>query len=105
MDWEEKITQDNLNAAWLAEELASTPGIVVSPELVETNILRFKIEPEVLKKMKTDYHGFVGRLREEYGVLANSGFANDYVRFVTHRNISRADCEKVIKVVKSMTSV
>ncbi len=54
--------------------------------------------------MRCDYHGFVGRLKEEESILANSGFANDYVRFVTHRDVSKAQCEKVIKVVKRMTA-
>lgn len=63
------------------------------------------MQPSLLKKLKTDYHGFVGRLREEESILANSGFANDYVRFVTHRDVSRAQCEKVIKAIKRITSV
>ena len=102
MDWEEKLTQDNLNAAWLAEELANLPGIVVNPSEVETNILRFRFTDDALKRMRCDYHGFVGRLREEENILSNSGFANDYVRFVTHRDVSREQCEKVVTVIKRM---
>lgn len=104
MDWEEKIAQDNLNAAWLANELAEIPGVLCDPHSVETNILRFTFDPAVMKKMRCDYHGFVGRLKEEESILANSGFANDYVRFVTHRDVSRAQCEKVVKVIKRMTA-
>jgi len=74
----------------------------VQPHEVETNILRFRFEPEALKRMRCDYHGFVGRLREEENILANSGFANDYVRFVTHRDVSREQCQHVISVVKRM---
>ena len=56
MDWQEKITQDNLNAAYLAEELASIPGIRIDPTTVETNILRFEFEDSLMKHMRCDYH-------------------------------------------------
>ena len=93
MDWQEKLTKDNLNATWLAHELGEIKGILVNPAEVETNILRFRFEPSLMKKMRCDYHQFVARLREEESILANSGFANDYVRFVTHRDVSREQCE------------
>ena len=57
-----------------------------------------------MKKMRTDYFGFVGRLKEEENILCNPGFANDYIRFVTHRDVSREQCEKVIQVIKRMTN-
>ena len=65
MDWQEKLTKDNLNAAWLAQELASIEGVLIEPELVETNILRFRFKPSVLKNTVGGYRGFVGRLKEE----------------------------------------
>ena len=40
-DWQEKIKIDNDNASFLAKELASIPGILIDPETVETNIVRF----------------------------------------------------------------
>ena len=79
-----------MNAAWLAQELGEIEGVIVNPAEVETNILRFRFEPRIMKRMRCDYHGFVARLREEESILANSGFGNDYVRFVTHRDVSRA---------------
>ena len=36
--------------------------------------------------------------------MANAGFANDYIRFVTHRDVSRAQCETVVKAVKKMVN-
>ena len=94
-----------MKAAWLAQELATIEGVLIEPELVETNILRFRFKNDVFKRMKlTDYRGFVGRLKEEDQILANAGFANDYVRFVTHRDVSQAQCETVIKAVKRIVN-
>lgn len=104
-DWQEKLTQDNLNAKWIAEELYDIKGVNVEPEKVETNILRFTFDPEVMKKnIRTDYFGFVGRLKEEENILVNPGFANDYIRLVTHRDVSREMCEKFIQTVKRMVN-
>ena len=45
-----------MNAAFLAEELASIPGIRIDPSTVETNILRFEFEDDLMKRMRCDYH-------------------------------------------------
>lgn len=84
-DWKVKLSADNANAKWMAETLiAQVPGITVhSPELIETNIFRFS-----LKKQK-DHMNFCSILREEYGILASPSFANDAIRLVTHRDVSR----------------
>ena len=76
----------------------------MNPSEVETNILRFSFEDRIMKRMRCDYHQFVGRLKEEENVLANSGFGNDYVRLVTHRDVNREQCEKVIQVIKRMSN-
>ena len=96
MDWEEKLTADNVNAAWLAQEFGEIKGIIVNPDEVETNILRFNFTPKALRRMNCDYFKFRDRLKEEHHILANAGFGNNYMRFVTHRDVSRAHCEKVI---------
>ena len=43
MDWEEKLTADNENATYLAQELADCKSVIFDPSLVETNIVKFKI--------------------------------------------------------------
>ena len=44
-DWQEKLAEDHSNAAFLANELAEIPGIIINPDHVETNILYFTFEP------------------------------------------------------------
>ena len=44
MDWEEKLSEDNKNAAFLAQELADCSALIFDPSLVETNIVKFKLD-------------------------------------------------------------
>ena len=44
----------------------------------------------------------MAKLKEEYNVLCNPGFANDNVRFVTHRDVSRAQCEHALASIKTI---
>ena len=89
-DWHEKLTIDHSNASFLAHELAEIPGIIIDPKTVETNILYFTFENELKKKIGLDYRGFMFKMKEEHNILCNAGFNNDYIRFVTHRDVSRA---------------
>ena len=76
--------------------MAEIPGIIIDPSLVETNIILFEIEEKMRKKLKTDHVKFVGRLRDEENILCNPGFANENIRFVTHRDVTRKQCEQAI---------
>ena len=96
------MTIDNENAVYLANELGSIPGVIIDPSIVETNILRFTIRPTYLRKLKLDYRGVSARLKQDYNVLLNAGFANDNLRMVTHRDVSRAQCEQAVMAVKDL---
>lgn len=63
MDWEDKLLIDNKNATFLAEELASIPGIQIDASKIETNIVRFKIADKTLKRIKLDHDGVKTKLR------------------------------------------
>ena len=104
MDWEEKIRTDNLNASFMAHEIAEMPGVNMVPSDCETNICRVRFTSELLKRLKLDYRKISQRLKEEEHIMCNAGVANDYIRFVTHRDVNRADCEKVVKAVKRLVT-
>ena len=55
-----------------------------------------------MRRLKLDYRKFAGLLRDDHNILCNAGFANDNVRFVTHRDVSRDQCEKALKAVKTI---
>lgn len=100
-DWEEKLTADNQNAKWMAKELAGIKGVCLNPEEVETNIVRFTFEPKVLKDLKTDYSEISKRLYDDK-VWVTIGFMKNNIRAVTHRDVSRTDCEKLVSAVKAV---
>ena len=85
----------------MAEELAGIDGVVVDPNEIETNIMWFSFEPRIMKRIKSDYFTFVGMLKEE-GILCIPGFGNDSLRIVTHRDVSRADCEQFVRTIKKL---
>jgi threonine aldolase len=88
----QRLHEDHANARFLAEGLAQIPGIKIDPATVETNILIFdvsgtgKTSSEISAKLK------------DGGVLAN-GVNPEIMRFVTHCDVSRAQCEKALRVM------
>lgn len=100
-DWQEKLTIDQTNASWLANELTTIKGVVIDPAIVETNIIRFSFEPRVLKNLKTDYFGIGDRLKAE-NILINVNVKNDGLRAVAHRDVSRPDFEKLVSAIKTI---
>ncbi|NMD34041.1 MAG: low specificity L-threonine aldolase, partial [Firmicutes bacterium] len=89
----ERLAEDHANARFLAEELASMPGIKIDPELVETNIVVAE-----LTGMKAALFSEALRAR---AILANPvGPAR--IRFTTHKDISRADLEKALPQISDI---
>jgi threonine aldolase len=79
-----RLAEDHANARLLAEALASTEGVSINIEAVETNIVIFRL---------TGGQGageLVAHLKAR-GVLAGA-FGPDAVRLVTHRDVSRGQC-------------
>lgn len=56
MDWQDKLSVDNENATFLAHELADCKSIVFDPTLVETNIVKFTLDPKASKQLKLDHN-------------------------------------------------
>lgn len=85
---------DHENASVLAEGLAGLPGIEVNPENVVTNIVIFdvagtgKSQAEICAKLA------------DAGVLAIGW--DTKIRMVTHYDVSRADIEKTLKVMREV---
>jgi threonine aldolase len=80
----ERLAEDHENARVLADGLASLPGVMLDPGLVETNIVIFEVEDAV---------GLVSRLgdRVELQVVDQR-----HVRAVTHLDVGRADIERAL---------
>jgi threonine aldolase len=90
------LAEDHENAARLAQALAELPGIEMDPASVHTNIVIFRVTRGTAQSL-------VGRLKES-GVLAVA-IAADKVRFVTHRDVSRAQIDQAIEAIRATTSI
>lgn len=88
-----RLQEDHDNAQVLAKGLAAIPGVKIDPEKVQTNILVFDIDGT--GEATTE---FTNRLKH-HGVLANGINARE-MRMVTHKDISRSDCETALAAIR-----
>ena len=81
----ERLVEDHAHARLLAEAVAEMENVEIDMASVETNIVIFRL------KDGGDAAGFVRELKEK-GVAA-SAIGPHAVRFVTHYDVSREECE------------
>lgn len=89
----ERLRQDHANAFKIGQAVEKIPGLA---ELlpVETNIVLFRLESEVLAAK------IISELRSQ-GILATSTAAG-WVRFVLHLDVSDAEADKVAEIVAGL---
>lgn len=85
------LAADHANARMLAETVARCPGAEIDLSSVQTNIVIFTM------RRKGTAAALVAALKAE-GIIA-SAINPDAVRLVTHRDVSREDCEQAAAVV------
>jgi threonine aldolase len=90
-----RLKEDHENAQVLARGLAQIPGIKIDPKKVVTNILVFNIAGTGMNTAE-----FSRRLAER-NVLA-AGVDAENMRFVTHMDVSREDCETALKEIRAI---
>jgi len=86
-----RLAEDHANARLLAESVANEAGAEIDLDAVETNIVIFSLRGE------GDAAAFCAALKRK-GVLA-SAIGPHSVRFVTHYDVSRADCQEAAGIV------
>ena len=89
-----RLCEDHANARLLAEAVAKHEVAEIDLGTVETNIVIFKL------KAGGNGAAFCAALKER-GVLA-SAVAARAVRFVTHMDVGREDCEKAAGVAEEL---
>ncbi len=89
------LVEDHANAKRLAEGLAELGGIKIDPERVQTNIAIFDIAATGITTAQMS-----AELKTR-GVLAN-GISPRDMRMVTHYDVSRADVEQTVKIIKEI---
>jgi threonine aldolase len=90
-----KLATDHANAKFLAEGLAQVSGIRIDPSKVQTNILICDISGTGMTSSD------MSRKLAERKVLAN-GVGPTLIRFVTHLDVSREQCEQALQVVSAI---
>jgi threonine aldolase len=88
-----RLQEDHDNAKLLAEGLAEIKGIKIDAKKVKTNILVFSVVGTGM-----DTTEFSRKLGEKK-ILA-AGIDQEQMRFVTHNDVSREDCGKVLEAVR-----
>lgn len=88
-----KLAEDHANAKFLAEGLARVGGIKIDSAKVQTNILMCEVSGTGM----TSYE--LSQKLAARNVLA-SGFGPEFLRFVTHLDVSREQCAQALEIVE-----
>src|SRR5260370_15776777 len=88
-----RLQEDHANARLLAEAVAAQPSASIDLAAVKTNIVIFSLAEN------GDAAAFCAALKQK-GVLA-SAIGPHSVRFVTHYDVSRPDCEQAAALVSA----
>jgi threonine aldolase len=94
-----RLPEDHENAAHLARALAGIRGIDLDPATVRTNIVIFRLTPELCEGSAAT---FLGRLKEA-GVLGVP-VSQDKVRLVTHKDVGRAGIDRAIARIQGLAT-
>jgi threonine aldolase len=97
LDMPARLHEDHTNARVLAEAVAACPAAVIDLDAVQTNIVIFTLANQ------GDAAAFCGRLKQQ-GVLA-SAVGPHSVRFVTHYDVSRSECEAAAAIVSAQLAL
>ncbi|MCI0333848.1 MAG: low-specificity L-threonine aldolase [Planctomycetes bacterium] len=89
----ERLAEDHQNARLLADAVRSSHGLKLDPEIVDTNIVNFAVDPELGTAA-----AFSARLRDE-GVLMNA-IGPQRLRAVTHLDVSREQVQLAAAILQ-----
>ena len=87
-----RLAEDHQNAQQIANTVKTIDGLTLEPEVVDTNIVIFRVEPALC-----DAATFCEQAHQ-MGVWMLP-FSHEHVRAVTHLHISQADAEQAGKVL------
>ena len=90
-----RLADDHANARFLAKELNRLDAFYIDMSRVETNI--FIVDISKTGKSSEE----IAALMEEYDILAIP-FSPTTIRFVTHLDVSRQDCEKALDIISGI---
>jgi threonine aldolase len=83
----ERLAEDHANAQVLAECIRAAEGLSLHPDVVDTNIVIFRVDPAIGAAQE-----FVARLREQHVLMLP--VSPTHVRAVTHLDVTAEQCQK-----------
>ena len=89
----ERLKEDHSNAAYLAEQLSSVPGLTVFKDLQQINMVFFQLDGFPLSSKELVKYLF------NHNVVIN-GEDNGIMRFVTHYYVSKSEIDQVVSLMK-----
>jgi threonine aldolase len=91
----ERLREDHANAKLFARLIAGIPGIRLDPEVVETNLVFFEIDPKLGTALEIS-----ARLRER-GVRLNPGGGKYRLRACTHLDVNEQQVREAAEILKA----
>jgi threonine aldolase len=88
----ERLADDHEKARTLADAIRETPGLTLDPDVVDTNIVIFKIAPELGTAAD-----FTARLRDEGVLMYDVG--RQHIRAVTHLDVTMEQIQSAAKQI------
>jgi threonine aldolase len=89
----ERLADDHRNAQVIAQAIADTPGLRLTPPEVETNLIWFEVDPDLGTARD------VAAALKERGVLVH-GAGPQTLRACTHLDVSAAQAERAAEVIR-----
>ncbi|HUY78070.1 MAG TPA: low-specificity L-threonine aldolase [Ktedonobacterales bacterium] len=94
----DRLADDHANARHFAYGLAETPGIVVEPETVDTNIIFFGFNDDA-GRIDVAANTALTQAAAQAGALFSGG-DDGRIRAITHYGIERADVDRALEVIR-----
>jgi threonine aldolase len=91
----DRLAEDHEKARLLANAIRETPGLTLDPDIVETNIVIFKIAPQLGTAAE-----FVARLKDEGILLYDVGRYR--IRAVTHLDVTMEQTKRAGEIVSDL---
>jgi threonine aldolase len=93
----DRLAEDHEKARVLADAIRETPGLTLDPDVVDTNIVIFKIAPQLGTAAE-----FTANLRE-YGVLMYD-VGRQRIRAVTHLDVTLEQVLQAAKIIRNSST-
>jgi threonine aldolase len=89
----ERLAEDHRHAQVIAQAIRDTPGLRLDPPEVQTNLIFFQVDPEVVSA-----RDLAGALKEQGVLVFATG--SQTIRACTHLDVSAAQAEKAAEILR-----